>query len=221
VEPVDDVRSSNPPSNPELLDLLSKKLVEYNFDIRKLAVLICQSRTYQLATTKKDPSQADSAAFAIANIRRMRAEVLLDCLAQATGEPNKFSGYPAGTRAVQLLDGRTTNHFLSTFGRATRETPCACEVKSEPTLSQALHLLNGENTSAKVASGSRLRTLLETNQQTLVVAEQLYLLTLSRKPTSKEQEKLTTLASASPDKRAMLEDLFWSLLNSREFMFNH
>ena len=221
VEPVDDVRSSNPPSNPELLDLLSKKLVEYNFDIRKLAVLICQSRTYQLATTKKDPSQADSAAFAIANIRRMRAEVLLDCLAQATGEPNKFSGYPAGTRAVQLLDGRTTNHFLSTFGRATRETPCACEVKSEPTLSQALHLLNGENTSAKVASGSRLRTLLETNQQTLVVAEQLYLLTLSRKPTSKEQDKLTTLASASPDKRAMLEDLFWSLLNSREFMFNH
>lgn len=221
VEPVDDVRSSNPPSNPELLDLLAKKLIEYKFDIRKLAVLICQSRTYQLSTTKRDPSQADSSAFAVANIRRMRAEVLLDCLAQATGDATKFPGFPTGTRAVQLLDGRTTNHFLSTFGRATRETPCACEVKSEPTLSQALHLLNGENTSVKVTSGSRLKGLLANEKDTLVVAEQLYLVALSRKPTSKERERLGSLAAAAPDKRAMLEDLFWSLLNSREFMFNH
>jgi len=221
VEPVDDVRSSNPPSNPELLDLLARKLVEWRFDIRKLAVFICQSRTYQLATSKKDASQADSAAFAVANIRRMRAEVLLDCLAQATGEPNKFAGKPAGTRAVQLLDGRTTNHFLGTFGRATRETPCACEVKSEPTLSQALHLLNGENTSAKVASGKRLGEVLKTRPDPLDAAAELFMVAFSRQPTSREKAGLAEIAKSTMDSRQMLEDLFWSLLNSREFMFNH
>ncbi|MBU6295279.1 MAG: DUF1553 domain-containing protein [Planctomycetes bacterium] len=221
VEPVDDVRSSNPPSNPELLELLTRQLLESRFDMRKLAVLICQSRTYQLATTKKDASQADSAAFAVANIRRMRAEVLLDCLAQATGEPNKFPGRPAGTKAVQLLDGRTTNHFLTTFGRATRETPCACEVKSEPTLSQALHMLNGENTTAKIASGSRLKEILEKPGDTSTAVEQLFIVAFSRKPDANERLGLAGIARNQPDRRVMLEDIFWSLLNSREFMFNH
>jgi hypothetical protein len=184
-------------------------------------VLICQSRTYQLATTKKDASQADSASFAVANIRRMRAEVLLDCLAQATGEPNKFPGRPLGTRAVQLLDGRTTNHFLTTFGRATRETPCACEVKSEPTLSQALHLLNGENTTAKIASGTRLKEILDKPGDTSAAVEQLFVVAFSRKPDARERSGLAEIARNQPDHRVMLEDLFWSLLNSREFMFNH
>ena len=127
-----------------LLDALARKFTEYNYDFRKLVRDICLSRTYQLASTTNDTNASDDRNFAHAAVRRIRAEVLLDCISQATEAKEKFQGLPLGARAVQIADGRTANYFLTTFGRATRETVCSCEVKMEPNLSQALHLLNGE-----------------------------------------------------------------------------
>ena len=131
VDPVDDVRVSNPPSNPELLDALAEKFVSYNYDFKKLVRDICTSRTYQLSTRTNETNVTDNRNFSHAMIRRVRAEVLLDCISQVTGTPNKFKGLPLGARAVQIADGNTSNYFLTTFGRATRATVCSCEVKME------------------------------------------------------------------------------------------
>src|SRR5204863_288152 len=116
IEPVDDVRVSNPASNPELLDALAQKFTEYNYDFRKLVRDICLSRTYQLASTTNDTNAGDDRNFAHAAVRRIRAEVLLDCISQATEAKEKFQGLPLGARAVQIADGRTANYFLTTFG---------------------------------------------------------------------------------------------------------
>ncbi|MEX1223649.1 MAG: DUF1549 and DUF1553 domain-containing protein, partial [Pirellulales bacterium] len=143
VEPVDDIRVSNPPSNPELLEELSKKLVEYEYDFKALVRDICNSRAYQRSAVAKPGNEHDTRNFARANVRRVPAEMLLDCIAQVTGSPDKFRGLPLGSRAVQIADGATRNYFLTTFGSSERLTACACDVKTEPTLSQALHMLNG------------------------------------------------------------------------------
>ncbi len=221
VDPVDDVRISNPPSNPELFDALGQKFASYGFDVRKLARDICQSRTYQRSTAKNDSNKLDTRNFASASIRRIRAEVLLDCLSQATGAPTKLQGMPAGSRAIELLDGRATNYFLSTFGRSTRETPCACEVKVEPTLSQALHLLNGENTTAKIVQGKRVDKFLTEAKDPVLAAERIYWVGLGRSPSPKEKEKIQKMLAVAKDPKTELEDLFWAVLNSREFLFNH
>ena len=161
VDPVDDVRVSNPPSNPELLGALAAKFVEYNFDFKKLVRDICTSRTYQLATRTNPTNETDSRNFSHDMIRRVRAEVLLDCVSQVTATPNKFKGLPLGARAVQIADGNTSNYFLTTFGRATRGTVCSCEVKMEPNLSQALHLLNGDSIHQRILQGKVVPTLLD------------------------------------------------------------
>ena len=221
VEPVDDVRISNPPSNPELLDALGAKLANYRFDVRKLAIDICNSRTYQLSGVKNQSNKLDSSNFASAAVRRVRAEVLLDCISQVTLANTKFPGRPDGSRAVELLDGRSTNHFLTTFGRSTRETPCACEVKLEPTLSQALHLLNGENTTGKINQGGRVKKALQAGKKPRAVADELYMACLARRPSAGESAKIDEMLSKSKNIPEDLEDLFWALLNSREFIFNH
>ncbi|MDQ3624685.1 MAG: DUF1549 and DUF1553 domain-containing protein, partial [Verrucomicrobiota bacterium] len=118
VEPVDDVRISNPPSNPELLEALAKKIVEYNYDLRRIVREICTSRAYQLTTRPNDTNALDDRNFAKATIRRMRAEVMLDCISQITETEEKYRGLPAGARAVEIADGKTTNYFLTTFGRS-------------------------------------------------------------------------------------------------------
>lgn len=221
VEPVDDVRISNPPSNPELLDALGAKLADYKFDVRKLARDICNSRTYQLSVTKNPSNKLDSINFSSAAVRRVRAEVLLDCISQVTRATTKFQGRPDGWRAVELLDGRSTNHFLTTFGRSTRETPCACEVKLEPTLSQALHLLNGENTTGKINQGGRVKKALQSGKKPRAIAEELYHACLARQPNGRESAKIDELLAKSKNPQEDLEDLFWALLNSREFIFSH
>src|SRR5262249_14599897 len=152
-EPVDDVRVSNPPSNPALLEAIGQKLAAYEFEIRPLVCDICQSRTYQLSTKPNDSNAWDERHFSHGRVRRLRAEVLLDCINQVTETHDRLPGLPHGGRAVQVADGRTPNYFLTTFGRSTRATPCTCEVKSSPTLSQALHLINGETTTGKIAEG--------------------------------------------------------------------
>lgn len=221
VEPVDDIRVSNPPSNPQLFAALGDRLVEYNFDIKPLVRDICNSRTYQLSTQRNASNAWDERQFSHGRVRRMRAEVLLDSVNLVTEAQERFPGLPAGGRAVELADGRSQNYFLTTFGRATRDTPCTCEVKTSPTLSQALHLLNGETTSGKIAEGQIVERLLKEKQDPLLVVGDLYERCLSRQPTEKESAAIKAKLDKSDDATAALTDLFWALLNSNEFIFNH
>jgi hypothetical protein len=221
VEPADDVRVSNPPSNPALLDALGRKAVEYRFDVAKLARDICTSRTYQLSTRRNATNPWDQRNFSRQSVRRLRAEVLLDCITQVTETTNQFPDLPHGGRAVQLPDGRERNYFLTTFGRSTRATACTCEVKTAPTLSQALHLLNGETTTGKVAEGKVVERLLAKNTAPAAVAEELYLRCLGRKPTPAEAARIAARLGGATDPKRELEDLFWALLNTNEFLFNH
>ncbi len=224
VDPVDDMRVSNPPSNPELLGALAEKFVFYNYDFKKLVRDICTSRTYQLSTRTNETNVADTRNFSHAMIRRVRAEVLLDCISQVTATPNKFKGLPLGARAVQIADGNTSNYFLTTFGRATRATVCSCEVKMEPNLSQALHLLNGDTTQQRIRQGKRVETLLGEKKSPAEIIAQLYLTVVGRQPTDMELEKLLAAFEGQNDPakvKETLEDVFWALLNSKEFIFNH
>jgi hypothetical protein len=221
VHEVDDVRVSNPASNAELLAELGKRFTSYHYDFKKLVRDICLSRTYQLSTKATPSNEGDTRNFARGPIRRIRAETMLDCLSQVTETKNKFPGLPLGARAVQIADGATSTYFLTTFGRATRETVCSCEVKLEPTLSQSLHLLNGSTTTAKIQQGGLIARKVKEKVPPAEIVEDLYIRCLSRKPTEKEQSDLAKLIDAQPDKQKALEDAFWALLNTREFMFNH
>ena len=223
-DPVDDVRISNPPANPELLAALSDKFVEYDYDLRKLVRDICTSRTYQLSSATNETNATDTRNFSRAMVRRIRAEVLLDCISQATATPNKFKGLPLGSRAVQIADGNTSTYFLSTFGRATRATVCSCEVKMEPNLSQALHLLNGDATHNRIQQGRLVQTMLEQKKTPEEIIRDLYLRTVNREPLPEELSKLLAAVEEGKkpaEKQQILNDVFWALLNSKEFIFNH
>lgn len=221
VEPVDDMRVSNPPSNPGLLDYLAMKAIEYRFDVRKLARDICLSRTYQLSTQSNATNERDERNFSRQRVRRMRAEVLLDCINQVTETTSRLPGLPLGGRAIQVPDGRTLHYFLTTFGRASRNTPCSCEVKTTPTLSQALHLLNGDTTNGKIAEGQVVPRLLREKGSPSAVASELYVRCLGRLPTPTEAERISRRLSQATNLEQELSDLFWALLNTNEFLFNH
>jgi len=224
IDPVDDVRISNPASNPELLDTLAKKLTEYNYDFKRLVRDICLSRTYQLETKTNESNKSDTLNFAHATIRRMRAEVLLDALSQVTDTKNKFQGLPLGARAVQIADGNTSSYFLKTFGRAERLSVCSCEVKVEPNLGQALHLLNGDATGNRLKQGNVVGKMLEAKKTPEQIIDSLYIRAFSRRPTGTEKNQLLSHVTAETEaaqQREVLEDIFWALMNSKEFMFNH
>jgi hypothetical protein len=222
IDPVDDVRISNPASNPELLDALAAKIVEYKYDFKKLVRDICASRTYQLSTRPNETNAGDERNFAKASIRRIRAEVLLDCISEATETQDKFNGLPRGARAVEIADGNTSTYFLTTFGRASRTTVCSCEVKTDPNLSQALHLLNGNTLQDKIENGGLVKKLLKKGESPDQVIQDLYLRCLSRKATYDELAKLKAYLDADGAKpEQVLNDVFWSLLNAKEFVFNH
>ena len=221
VEPVDDFRVSNPASNPELLEELGKRFTASKYDLKGLVRDVCNSRTYQRSTARNASNELDEKNFAHANLRRIKAENLLDCISQATETKDKFQGLPLGARAVQIADGGSSTYFLTTFGRATRETVCSCEVKMEPTLSQALHLLNGDTVNSKIQQGGVIKALLETKQTSEERIVALYLRTLARMPTDEEREALAPLFAPGSNQEQGLLDLFWALLNSREFLFNH
>src|SRR5262249_11242646 len=217
----DDVRVSNPASNQALLDELGKRFTDYKYDFKKLVRDICNSATYQRATEANESNASDTRNFARGGIRRIRAETMYDCLSQVTDTKTKFPGLPNGARGVQIADGSISTYFLTTFGRATRETVCSCEVKLEPTLSQSLHLLNGDTTGSKIAGGGLVAKRLSEKKSPNEIVEELFIRTVSRKPTAAELKKLTDVIAPIPDKKQALEDVFWSLLNTREFMFNH
>ena len=221
IDPVDDVRISNPASNPELLDALAGKFTEYSYDFRRLVRDICTSRTYQLSTQPNDTNAGDDRNFAKASVRRLRAEVLLDCLSQVTETKDKFNGIPRGAHAVQIPDGNTSSYFLTTFGRATRETVCSCEVRTEPNLSQALHLLNGSTVENKINDGGVVRKALKAGQKPEAILDDLYLRCLCRRPSEEERARLLAFFKDAKSEEQVLNDLFWALLNAKEFVFNH
>jgi hypothetical protein len=221
VNPVDDFRASNPASNPELLDELGKKLVEYKFDTKRLVRDICNSITYQRSCTPVDANQADERNYAKATVRRIPSENLLDCISQVTHTKDKFRGLPIGARAVQIADGATSNYFLSSFGRSARTTVCADEATTDPSLSQALHLINGDTTSGKIVQGGQLAKWKEQGLTKEIIIEKIYLRCLSRKPSETERANLIKMIAESPDEDQGLHDAFWAVLNSREFIFNH
>jgi hypothetical protein len=221
VEPVDDVRVSNPPSNPQLYEGLGRKLVEYKYDFRKLVRDICLSQAYQRSKAPNDSNRDDTRNFARALDRRLRAEILLDCVSQVTETKDKFRGLPLGARAVQIADGAISDYFLTTFGRAPRETVNACDVNVAPTLSQALHLLNGQTLESKIRGGGVVKRLLAEGKTPEQVIDALYRRCFSRPPTERELQSLRGMLGDEKTVQQALEDVFWALLNSREFIFNH
>lgn len=222
VEPVDDFQVSNPPSNGPLLDALAMRLVDTGYDFRDLVREILTSRAYQRSAEVTASNAGDSRNYSHATIRRMRAETLLDAICQVTDSPEKYRGLPLGSRAVEIADGTTGNYFLTTFGRSRRETVCACEVSFAPSLSQALHLLNGSTVHEKIRRGGLIKQMIADGIANEDVIRALYLRSLSRPPTEEELAALVTQVPADGDeRRAALEDVFWALLNSREFLFLH
>jgi hypothetical protein len=221
VQEVDDVRVSNPPVNSELLAELGKHFAASKYDFKQLVRDICNSRTYQFATQANETNAGDERNFSHSAIRRLRAEVLLDIISQSTETTNKFPALPRGARAVQVADGSMSTYFLTTFGRARRETPCSCEVKMEPNLSQALHLLNGDSVDARIREGKLIERQQKAGKQTHEIIDELYVRTLSRHPKPDEMNILLAQLEQQKEKQKGLHDVFWSLLNSREFLFNH
>lgn len=221
INEVDDVRVSNPPVNEALLNEMGKRFTEYNYDFKRLVRDICTSRTYQLSTQPNETNTTDETNFSRRYLTRLRAEVLLDVISQVTDTGNKFQGLAYGARAVQIADGNTSNYFLTTFGRAKRETVCSCEVVTEPNLSQALHLLNGDTVNNKCRQGGLVKTMLDAGKTPTEVLDEIYKRALSRPPTDAEKNSILPSIDAAENKQVLLEDVFWAVLNSREFLFNH
>lgn len=238
VEDVDDMRASNPASNEELLVAASQCLVSHQFDLKSLIREILQSETYQRSSVPLPENAADDRCYSRYFTRRLMAEVLLDATSQVTGVPSEFTHivypgadrtptdlYPKGTRAIQLQDSAVESYFLQTFGRNQRRITCECERSDEPSVVQVLHLSNGDTLNGKLrAPDNRIdQWLKEFPDAAAGLLDEIYLSTLSRYPTDAEQQELTELLSesATEDRRELVEDILWSILTSREFVFNH
>jgi len=228
ISPVDDVRLTNPPSNPELLDALAKHFVESRFDIRQLLRTITASRTYQLSSVPNATNEKDEQNYSRSLFKRLDAEVLFDAVCQTTGVPEKFEGVPAGSRAIQLWDNRVPHYFLKLFGRPIRLTPCECERSQEPSVSQVLHVLNSPEIQGKLSHvGGRIAQLCRQQADDGKLVEELYLIFYSRYPTEAERRtgvnylSAKELAVRQSTRQQGAEDIAWSMMNTVEFLFNH
>jgi hypothetical protein len=223
VEPVDDVRETNPPTNPELLSSLAQHLAESKFDFRQLIRTITASHVYQLSSTPNVTNGRDEQNYSRALFKRIEAEVLFDMVCQTTGVPEKFPGVPAGYRAVQLWDSKVPHYFLKLFGRPVRVSACECERNSEPNVSQVLHLLNSPEIHDKLThEGGAVARLVRLLPEDGPLVEDLYLTYYSRLPSEKERTVAVEYLAKEPGRRRQAaEDLAWTLMNSLEFVFNH
>lgn len=237
VEPVDDMRISNPPSNPALMQALSDHLVARGFDLKDLMRLLLTSETYQISSRALPGNREDRRHYSHYYPRRLMAEILQDAITDITAVPARFekleltdgstqatSEYPRGTRALELQDSSVDSYFLRTFGRNERAITCECERSNTPSMVQVLHLSNGEALNASLSSReSRLSHLDYQSGKPGEWIEDAYLRCLSRYPTSAEKEGLVEVFRKAGPKaaREVLEDLYWALMTSREFLFQH
>ncbi len=222
VEPVDDVRATNPPTNPELLDALAKCVIDNKYDVKALIRTITASRVYQLSSKPNTTNERDEQNYSRAMFKRIQAEVLLDMVCQTTGVGERFDGSPAGTRAIQLWDSKASHYFLKVFGRPARVSACECERRKEPSTAQVLHLLNAPEIQAKLEhDAGYVAKLARREGGDDSLAEDLYLTFYSRRPTDEERANAIAYLRKAKDRRAAVEDLAWSLMNSLEFVFNH
>lgn len=236
VEAVDDLRATNPSSNEKLLSAAARFLAEQKFDLKSLMRAILQSETYQRGSKALPENAADTRFYSHYYPRRLMAEVLLDAYSQVTGAPTEFrtdlrnenqglgGKYPMGIRALQLPDTKIASYFLKTFGRPDREKTCECERTTEPSVTQVLHIANGDTVNQKLAAkGNRLEKLLAEKTPDEKIIEEAYLSSLSRYPTQTEKDKLLEALSEATEseKRPVIEDVYWAILSTKEFLFNH
>jgi hypothetical protein len=221
VDPVDDMRATNPPSNPELLDALAKDFVAHKYDVKHLLRTICNSRTYQLSSAPNEFNRQDRQNHARYYARRLMAEVLLDAVDQACGTRTEFNKVRQDARAVDLPHDGFDSFFLDVFNRPQRITACECARGSGASLSQVLHLANSPEVEDKIAAeNGRVARMIADKVPPDKAVEELYLTALARYPTAEEKKVVAELLPGREQQR-VLEDLLWTLLNSREFLFNH
>jgi hypothetical protein len=223
VEPVDDVRDTNPPSNPELLDALAKHVANSKFDLKKLLRTITASRVYQLSSRPNQTNANDEMNYSRALLRPIDAEVLLDMVSQTTGIAERFKGLPPDTRAIQLWDSKVNHYFLKLFGRPARTSACECDRNHEPSIAQVLHLMNSPEIQAKLShQKGTVDKLVRNTVDDGVLAEELYLTFFCRLPSAAERATAVKyLARVGANRQQAAEDLAWSMLNSLEFVFQH
>lgn len=234
VESVDDLRLTNPPSNPELMNAAARYLVDHKYDLKALMRAILQSSTYARSSMPVAGNETDGRFYSRYYPKRLMAEVMLDAISQVSGTPTDFFtrvdrnakasyDYPKGFRALQLPDANVNSYFLQSFGRAERIITCECERSSEPSMVQVLHISNGDTVNKKLAAaGSRVEKLLAAKTSDGKIIDEAYLAALTRYPTEAEKSQLLAALSEAgdSDKRVVVEDLFWSVLSSKEFLFN-
>jgi hypothetical protein len=222
VEPVDDFRDSNPASNDELLNGLAADFAANGYDLRKLVRAILISRTYQLSARPNQFNADDSLYFSHASTKLLPAEVLLDAISAVTGTQTAFNGLPAGTKAIQIPDGKMEDPFLKTFGRPARELACECERESDSNLSQALQLIGGATVNNKLRDDNgRMAALAKSDKSPEAITRELYMVALSREPNATELSAAVKHLTEAKDRRQAVEDLGWVLINTKEFLFRH
>ena len=223
VDPIDDIRETNPASNEPLMDYLTNYLKENDYDLKKLTALILNSATYQLSPITNQSNEQDQQNFSHAVWRSLPAEVLLDAISQVTDIPEHFNGWPEGYRAIEIWDNRMPSYFFRVFGKPQRVSVCECERGTEPSIAQALHLMNAPESITKIQHrNGRARQLAQSSLTEDEVIETLYLTTFTRFPNQDELALMrTAFADAGVTRQEAIEDIVWALLNSREFVFNH
>jgi hypothetical protein len=223
VDPVDDFRDSNPSANDELLDALARDFSDHHFDLKHIIRTILNSRTYQLSAETNEFNKDDAKYFSHVVTKRLTAEQLFDALCYATEVPEKFAGMPPGTRSVQLPDGEAANNpFLKTFGQPARELACECEREEESNLAQALQLINGQALNDRLRNpNNRIGKLLGRKMADTEMLNELFLATLSRLPNEEEARTLLDHVRQASNARQAWEDVHWTLINTKEFLFRH
>jgi len=227
VQNVDDLRATNPASNEKLLSAAGRYLADHRFDLKTLMRAILESETYQRSSKPLPENQADTRFYSRYYPRRLMAEVLLDAISRVTGVSTPFDRadggkYPDGWRSMQLPDVSADSYFLKTFGRPERNITCECERTADPSMTQVLDISNGDTINKKLdARDCRITQWIDSKTAPDQIIEHAYLIAFSRFPTAQEREKLAKIIQASADRRLAVEDMFWALLSSKEFLFNH
>jgi hypothetical protein len=228
VDPVDDFRSSNPASHPEVLERLAKDFAGEGFDLRKVIRTIMNSRVYQLSSEPNETNADDEVFHSRALVRRLTAEQLGDSLARVSGAPLKIPGFPEGTRMAQVPEGKKhykplksdVDRFGASFGKPPRLIASDCERTNELAMPQAFQLISGPLLQELLTRpGNRAETLSTDSVPRDVAVDELFWTALSRAPTEDERTRAMDYLYAAPDRRRATEDLLWALMNSKEFLF--